>query len=146
VKRNMSRIILITLFLISLPLIFSCDTVNKDPYIIINVDFTPPFAPTVDDAHKLYAKFYTSSDWTSPFLEVNSSTQQILVPRLSIGSIPIYFEVVYDTNGDGVIGSGDHYMGWDRVTNRSNPLTAVVLPNTDTMILDIALNNGTTLP
>jgi hypothetical protein len=137
---------LIIMCLVSLPLVFSCDTVNNDPYIIINVGFTPPFAPTVDDAHKLYAKFYTSSNWTSPLIEVNSSTRELLVPRLSIGSTPVYFEVYYDDDGDGTLSTGDHYIGWDNVTNRSNPLTSVVLPNTDMIMLDIALNNGTTLP
>ncbi len=136
--------IILASLLFASPLVINCDTViKKDPYMIITVGFTPPFAPALSDTNKLFAIFYVDAFRLTPWMTLTSTTNQFIVPRLNIGSTPIYFEVVYDADGNGV-DSGDNYKGWYNVDS-STALTPLVLPETDMVMLTIALDNATTL-
>ncbi len=152
-NRNVVSRILMALIILSLPLVFSCDTAqDKNPFIVINVNYSG----TVDSANKLYAIFYTQADWTGPFLTVESSLKQIIVPPLNIGQTPIYFEVIYDVDGNG-IDSGDHYQGWENMTNPSDSvvpaapltrgnLTQMILPDSDLVMLNFDLDKHNVRP
>ena len=141
------------LFLVSMPLVFSCDTgKTKHPYIIINVNFSG----TVNSTNKLYVIFYYLPNWTSPWLILDYSSKVIMVPSMNIGTIPIYFEIVYDVDGNGV-DSGDYYQGWYNVTNPLDPvvppaplaqgnLAPLVLLNTDMVMINFDLDRYNTIP
>jgi hypothetical protein len=153
VKKKLVRIILVGLFLVSMPLIFSCDTKSdKHPYLVINVNYSG----TVNATNKLIVVFYYLPNWTNPWLTLNYSSKQIIIPNLNIGTNPLYFAIVYDTNGSGTVDTGDLYQGWYNVINPAdtaapvapltkNVLAPLVLPNTDMVMLDFDLDKNSTI-
>jgi hypothetical protein len=134
------------ILLLLLPVVFSCDTTKKqDPYLLINVNLDP-LANPVSKTNKLYAVFYVNPDWTLPWLTLNSSSNTIVTPRMTIGDFPVFFEIVYDKDGNG-IDSGDLYQGWFGKTDRTTDvLTPIVLTETDVMILNMDLDSNGLIP
>jgi len=141
-KRNLLQKLVLAAFLAAAPMVPGCDTEpDKDPYIIINVNYSG----TVDATNRLYVIFYALPNWTKPWMTLPYSGTQIVIPRLNIGTTPLYFEIVHDINGDGV-GSGDLYQGWSGVTSMADVLTPLVLPKTEMMVLNVDLDNNAAIP
>ena len=122
--------------------VLSCDTKKSEqPYLLINVKKSG-----VDSTHKLYAVFHVTNNWTSPWLTLNSSSNTIITPQLNVGDFPLFFEVIYDANGNGDHSStGDLYQGWNGKFDRSTPdMTPLIIPEIPVMILNIDLDTPAT--
>jgi len=140
--RNLLQKLVVAALLAAVPIVISCDTEpDKDPYIVINVNYSG----TVNATNKLYIIFYVLPNWTQPWMILPYSSTQIVIPRLNIGTTPLYFEIVHDINGDGV-GSGDLYQGWDGVTSMAAVLTPLILPETEMVMLNFNLDNNAAIP
>jgi len=145
VKRKIIQFVFAIIMLIMAPVIFSCDTTkNQHPYLIISVHLTP----VVDQTHKLYVVFHAAKDWSSPWLTVSSDSNTIIIPPLNVGKIPLYMEIIYNTNGGGdATSSGNYYQGWYGKTDRTVPnLDAFIIPEIPVMILNFDLDTHGTLP
>ncbi len=142
-KRTYIRSISIALMIMGLSLLSSCDSAEKKhPYLVININYSG----TVDSANKLYILFYIMPNWSGLYYMTSSTEKRIVIPRLNIGTTPLYFEIVHDTNGDGV-GSGDLYQGWNGVTDMTALLTPLVLPTTlDMVMINFNLDNYAVIP
>ena len=121
-----------------------CDsTKTYNPNFIINVTIDEATYP-VDKGHRVYAVFYVNPDFDVPWMTLNSSWTQIVTPQLNIGDFPLYFEVWYDADGDGLPTTGvDFYQGWKGKTDRLMQ-TLDPLPVTDTEIMMLNIDLGTT--
>ncbi len=128
-------------------IVSACDSAeDKSPYLIINVNLDEMAHP-VSGANKLFLVFYLYSNWTGQWFSMSSSTRMFVTPRLTIGSFPFCFEVIYDDNGDGEPSTGDLYQGWNGATDRTtDTLTSVILPKTDLMILNVDLDDNGVMP
>ncbi len=146
-KNNFKRAALAMVLFFLFAIVSACDTAeDKSPYLIINVNLDDMAHP-VSAANKLFLVFYLHNNWTGKWLSMSSSTRMFVTPRLTIGSFPFYFEVIYDDNGDGEPSTGDLYQGWNGAIDRtSDTLTTVLLPKTDLMILNIDLDNNGVMP
>jgi hypothetical protein len=148
VNRQIIHVVLVMMVLITASVFFSCDTTsNKHPITIINVHLTP----AVDADHKLYAVFHFLPDWASPWLVLSSDTNTILLPPLNVGTLPLYMEIIYNTNGFGdSTSSNNYYQGWYGKTIRSGPgaqpLDPFIIPKVPLMILNVDLDIHGTLP
>ncbi|MBN2079611.1 MAG: hypothetical protein JW838_11645 [Spirochaetes bacterium] len=146
-KNNCKRAALAIALFVLFAIVTACDsTEDKSPYLIINVNLDEVLHP-VSAANKLYAIFYVNPTWSGPWLTLSSASHTIITPRLTIGTLPFCFEVLYDADGDGQPSSGDLYQGWSGKTNRGGDLLdPVLLPKTDLMILNVDLDNNGTIP
>ena len=139
---NRFQKLVVIAILVLLPTIFSCDVEkSKYPFVVINVNYSG----TVDSVNKLYLIIYAMPNWTSPWLIMSYSSKEVVLPRLNIGTTPLYFEIVHDLDGNGV-DSGDVFQGWTGITNMANPLTPLVLPKIDMVLLNFDLDNNGTIP
>lgn len=132
---------IVALLIILLAPVLSCDTKSSQhPYIIINVNKTG-----VSSANKLYAVFYFKSDWTTKLFTLSSSSNTIITPfELNVSDYPLYFEIIYDTNGNGTPDeAGNIYQGWSRKTDRTtDTLSPLILPEIPIMILNVDLETA----
>ena len=139
------KIALAILIFTASPIIFSCDTTsNKHPYTLINVHLTPG----VDADHKLYAVFHFLPDWASPWLVLSSDTNTILIPPLNVGTLPLYMEIIYNTNGFGdATSSNNYYQGWyGKIDRTTEVLDAFIIPEVPIMIMNVDLDIHGVLP
>jgi hypothetical protein len=143
----MIKFVFTIIMLITASVIFSCDTTKtQHPYLVLTVHLTP----VVDQTHKLYVVFHAAPDWSSPWLTVSSESNTIYIPPLNVGKIPLYMEIIYNTNGGGdATSSGNYYQGWNGKTIRSGAgvqvLDAFIIPQIPVMILNFDLDTHGTL-
>lgn len=134
-----------SLFVILLA-VTGCDTEkNKSPFLIIDVNITQPVSAT----NKLYAVFHISPlpPWSEPWLTISSPQKTIVTPQLNIGDFPFYFEVIYDTNGNDTVDTGDFYQGWyNKIDRTAEALSLVVIPEIEVMILHMDLDTHGLIP
>jgi hypothetical protein len=114
-----------------------------NPNFIINVTLDEVTYP-VDKDHRLYAVFYVNPDFDLPWMTLNSSWSQIITPPLNIGDYPLYFEVWYDADGDGLPTTGvDFYQGWKgKIARTTDTIDPLPVTDTEIMMLTIDLNNN----
>lgn len=152
-KRNIIKLVSIFLVIVTLMLAVGCDTTEKKhPYIIINVNLSSTLP--VSNAKKLFLVLYYSPNWVIPWMVLESPGKVFFIPRLNIGTTPLYLEVIYDFTGDGIINSGDYFQGWYNKSNVAGPpapltqgnLTPIILPNTEMVMLTIDLDNYDIIP
>ena len=141
VKSKFIQILVAVLMVFTASVFFSCDTTTKNhPCVIIHVSLG---AATPGPLNKLYMVFHLKNDWASPWLTLSTETNTILVPPLNVGTVPLYFEIIYDFDGDGIPGGlgVDWYQGWygkiDRLTPNLNPF---LIPDVPILILNIAMD------
>lgn len=135
---------MIALIIMAVSLVSSCDTSKKKhPYLVITINYSG----TVDSTNKLFILFYIMPNWSGFYYMTSSTEKRFIIPRMNIGTTPLYFEIVHDINGDGIVGSGDLYQGWSGVTSMSALLTPLVLPTTlDAVMINFDLDNNAAIP
>ncbi len=120
-----------------------CDSTKaKIPQLILNVKLDEVTYP-VSSANKIYIVFYVANDWATPWMSLGFPMSSVITPQLNVGDYPLFFEVWYDADGDGLPTPGvDFYQGWqgkiDRTSDSLNPLPVA---DTEIMILNFDLDN-----
>lgn len=120
-----------------------CDSTKaKIPQLILNVKLDEVTYP-VSSANKIYAVFYVANDWATPWMTLSFPMSTVITPQLNIGDYPLFFEVWYDADGDGLPTVGvDFYQGWQgNIDRTSDTLDPLPVPDTEIMILNFDLDN-----
>lgn len=141
-KRHITRATVLVLLIIAISAVFSCDTTHTmDPYVFIDVYLDPVAHPVGDlpTDGKLIIYMYVDSTWTAYYLTATYSTNLIYLPPLHTGQYPLYFELVYDANSNGIPDAGEWYLGWHDKTNRApgNLLDPLIRPDMEFMYVSI---------
>ncbi|HOD16924.1 MAG TPA: hypothetical protein PLA65_09235 [Spirochaetota bacterium] len=120
-----------------------CDSTEaKNPQLILNVKLDEVLYP-VSSANRIYAVFYIANDWATPWMTLNFPMSTVITPELNIGDYPLFFEVWYDVDGDGLPTAGvDFYQGWlGKIDRTSDTLDPLPVAETEVMMLNFDLDN-----